>query len=266
MDDAAILREIARRIRDGMDRTSAPMSDAASSADASEARERDLVARLAHELISPLSAMVAAAEMMAQERLGPIANTQYLGYASDIATSGRHALAVVDRILKDWRQPDAPAAMEFVQLDLNPLVERTASVLRPLMRERDQTIRTDLAPRLPNLIADATSVRQILLNLLNNAAKYANAGSEITISTSYILDGPIVLEVSDNGPGMSGAEISYALGTETDERGAARGTGIGLPLVRELAAANGATMAIASAQGGGTTISLTFQKAKVVPI
>ncbi|MDO9381384.1 MAG: HAMP domain-containing sensor histidine kinase [Hyphomicrobiaceae bacterium] len=268
MDDAAILREIARRIRDGMDGSpSAAVPAIAPDAleSTSEARERDLIARLAHELKSPLSAMVAAAEVMAEERLGPIANVQYLGYAADIATSGRHALTVVDRVLQDWRQPGKPASLEFVQLDLNKLIERTASVLRPIVRERNQTIRTDLAPGLPHLIADATSIRQILLNLLNNAAKYANPDSEIVITTSYRLDGPVELEIADAGPGLSPDEIAYALG-ETATPVAVRGTGLGLPLVRKLAAANGATMVIDSSKGSPTRIKLKFAKDKVVPV
>jgi signal transduction histidine kinase len=268
VDDAAILREIARRIRDGMDRSPSAAA-AAAPADApdsaGEAREHDLIARLAHELKSPLSAMVAAAEVMAEERLGPIANAQYLGYATDIATSGRHALTVVDRVLQDWRQPGKPLALEFVQLDLNRLIERTASVLRPLVRERNQTIRTDLAPGLPHLIVDATSIRQILLNLLNNAAKYADLDSEIVITTSYLLDGPVVLEIADAGPGMSPDEIAYALG-EATAPGTPRGTGLGLPLVRQLAAANGAAVAIDSRKGSATRIKLKFAKDKVVPV
>ena len=268
MDDAAILREIARRIRDGIDRSGAagpqpaPVLDAPP--DDADAREHALLAKLAHELKSPLGAIVAAAEMMAHERLGPMTNPQYLGYAADIATSGRHALTLIDRILRDWRQPGPAAPLDFVQLDLNALVERTASVLRPLVRERGQTIRTDLAERLPNLIADATSLRQILVNVLSNSAKYAAAGTEIILATSFVLDGPVVLEISDKGPGMSPDQLAVALGKAP--AGAARGTGLGLALVRDLAAANGATVAIASPPGEGTTLRLTFAKDKVVPV
>jgi signal transduction histidine kinase len=268
VDDAAILREIARRIREGIDRTTSDDTEASppeAPPPADQSPEQERLARLAHELKSPLSAMVAAAEMMAQQRLGPMENPQYLGYANDIATSGRHALTVVDRVLNGLRQPEAPAALDFVLLDLNAIVERTVSVLRPLVRERSQTLRTELQRGLPHLIADATSLRQILLNLLNNAAKYANTGSEITISTSAALDGPITLEVADVGPGMSAAELAAALGKASD-RHAARGTGLGLPLVRELAAANGATMDVESASGSGTRIRLTFAKDKVVPM
>lgn len=268
MDDAAILREIARRIRDGITEAIAdkPARDDGTAGPDDDRHQKDLLAQLAHELRTPLGAMISAAEIMAAQRLGPIDNPQYLAYAEDIATSGRHALAVVDRVLDGWRQPAPPAPFEFAELDLNRIVERMVSVLRPLARQRDQTIAVDLAPRLPHLIADATSLRQILLNLVTNATKYAKPASEISIATRYILDGPVILEIKDQGPGMSAAEVALARGERLPVDALPRGTGFGLPLVRTLAAANGAAFAIDSAPGTATAVTLTFAKDKVVPV
>lgn len=265
MDDAAILREIARRIREGMDAAGANPSGV-QSADAPMApdQQNETMARLAHELRTPLSAMVAAAEIMAGQQLGPIENAQYREYAENIAASGRHALTVVDRILHGWTSPEA-AALDFVQLDLNRIAERTVTVLQPIARARGQTIVADLEPRLPHLIADATSLRQILLNLLTNAVKYADPASGIRVTTRSVLDGPVLLEVADEGPGMSDDALSAARGT-APPRAAAQGTGLGLPLVRKLAAANGAAFAIERTTQGGTAVTLTFAKDKVIPV
>lgn len=263
MDDAAILREIARRIREG----TLPPSSAASPAPKPQAQDtstRDMMARLAHELRTPLSAMTAAAELMASQRLGPIGDPKYVGYAEDIAASGHHALNVIARVLQDWQQPDTPRAMEFVQLDLNRVVERLASVLRSLARERHQTVATTLEPKLPHVIADATALRQVLLNLLTNAIRYGKAGGVITVSTAFVLDGPVTIRVADDGPGMSESELAAARGATSTV--APRGTGMGLPLVRQLAAANGAAFAIDSSPGGATVATLTFPKDKVVPV
>lgn len=225
----------------------------------------ELLSRLAHELRSPISAIVSAADVMAQQRLGALANPQYLAYAENIAASGRHALAVIERVLDDWDRMDATANLDFVELDLNGLVERTVSVLRPLLRERGHQIVTHLQDRLPHVIADATSLRQILLNLLNNAAKYAIEGSDVTVSTTYELAGPVVLMVSDPGPGMSPEAIATALSDRPASPSVQSG-GLGLPLVRRLAAANGATFAIDSTTGSATTISISFPNNKVVPV
>ena len=179
MDDAAILREIARRIRGGMDAAGA--GHAAEGCNTSpatpQAREAashvGLIEQLAHELRTPLGAMVAAAEVMAEQRLGPIASELYRGYAANIAASGRHALAIVDRMAAEGSASNGQDALDFVELDLNHIADRIAAVLAPLAHKRGQTISLDLASGLPRVIADATSVRQILLNLLSNAVKHA---------------------------------------------------------------------------------------------
>lgn len=265
MDDAAILREIARRIREGMDAPGKPAaaSDAPRYMPEIRDNDADTIARLAHELRTPLGAIVAAAEIMAGQLLGPLENRQYLEYAENIATSGRHALNVVDRVLHDWKSTE-PHGLEFTQFDLNRLVERTVAVLQPIARARSQTVETDLEHGLPHIIADTTSVRQILLNLLTNAVKYTTEGSRIHIATLSVLDGPVTLRVTDDGPGMSKALRSAVM--EGQSQAVAEGTGFGLPLVKQLAAANGATIELADAPGRGTTVSLTFAKDKVVPV
>jgi two-component system cell cycle sensor histidine kinase PleC len=271
LDDAAILREIARRIRDGIDAgpraphdTRPPDAPPGGMGDTAT-----VLLRLAHELKTPLSAIVAAAEIMSQEQLGPMPNERYLDYSAEIASNGRHALTLVDRILQDGGNGEIPqeAAYDFTQVDLNPLVERTASVLAPLARRRGQHIVTDVESKLPHIVADTTSLRQILLNLLTNAVKYAAPDSDVVVATRSVLDGPVILEVRDAGPGMSADAVSRALAdnpaqTETTTKG----HGIGLPLVRRLAEANGARMSIASAPGCPTIVAVTFGKDRVVPV
>jgi two-component system cell cycle sensor histidine kinase PleC len=268
VDDAAILREIARRIREGMDAagTDAAAAASAQTVTAAVSREDEAIARLAHELRTPLSAMVAAADIMAGQQLGPLENAQYREYAENIAASGRHALMLVERVLGDWKAPHDGAPLEFVQLDLNVLVRRAVTVLQPIARERGQALTSDLEPGLPHLIADATSLRQILLNLLTNAVKYAKADAEIVVATQSVLDGPVVLSVRDDGPGMSADVLAAARASNARAaQDAAQGSGLGLPLVQRLAAANGAIMTIESSSAG-TAIILTFAKDKVIPV
>lgn len=266
MDDAAILREIARRIRDGIDAaTSAPQDPQVPHGGSVDTPAALL--RLAHELKTPLSAIVAAAEVMRQEQLGPMQNNRYLDYAAEIASNGRHALTLVDRILQNGGAIVDDPTYEFTQVDLNLLVERTVSVLKPSARQRGQHIVVELESKLPHIVADTTSLRQILLNLLTNAVKYAAPDSEVTVATRSVLDGPVVLEVRDVGPGMSAEVLSTALGREpVPAPPTTKGHGIGLPLVRRLAEDNGAHVSIASNPGSATVITVTFGKDRVVPV
>lgn len=297
-DDAATLREIARRIREGQAARAAegrepgragardddpdgsyapPANSSAQDRGSASAGDRPLdIAKLAHELKTPLSAIVAAAEIMRDEQLGAIGNERYRGYASDIHDSARHALAVINSMLgggsvasEHPRDAEPAGPQLFAQIDLDALVQSTVSAMRPLADAARVAIAADRVSRLPHIIADPVSVRQILLNLLTNAVKFTPAGGRVTVATRHTLDGPVEVSVADTGPGMSARDIARSLvDAEPAERTARAGggLGIGLPLVRQLAEANGARIAIESEPGSGTTVVVTFAKGRVVPV
>lgn len=247
-------------------------------------------AKLAHELKTPISAIVAAAEIMRDERLGPIENPRYKGYAADIFESARHALYVINNLLEvetlEQTNPAAvaPLPMVFAELDLNAIIESCVSSMRPLAEQAGLDLAAEPEPRLPHVIADATAVRQIALNLISNSVKFTPPGGSIRLSTSYRTDGQVVVEVQDNGRGMTAQEIArairsatmhghlpgVAIETETaPTHGGARrpggGLGIGLPLVGALALANGARIDISSEPMHGTTVAVVFGKDRAVP-
>ena len=146
--DAETLELIARRIRETA-ATRAPAADleppddaaaepapAASPAPDPAAAARPDVARLAHELKTPLSAIAAAAEIMRDERLGPLGSDRYRDYAADICDSARHALALIASMLRHPARWPEPPALAFAEIDVNALAERSASAMRPLSRRR----------------------------------------------------------------------------------------------------------------------------------
>ena len=229
------------------------------------------LAHLAHELKTPLSAIVAAAEVMRDERLGPIGNSLYQGYAADIFESAHHALGVIAGMLTPAaRESDAGRdALAFVELDANDLVRKLASSVRALLGAAGLEIDLRLEPALPHLIADPVTVRQMLLNLVTNAMRATPAGGRIEITTAYVLAGPVSIAVADTGRGMSSEEVAGALdptrhALQTSSPSA--GSGIGYPLTLRLAALNGASVAIESSPGAGTTATIAFSAARVVPV
>lgn len=273
--DAETLREIARRIREGQAERAAarasvqPAPPPSEPPSALELPNGLAMSKLAHELRTPLSAIVAAAEIMRDERFGPIGSQQYRGYSADIHDSARHALAVINSMIGHPEPGGNTKPQQFAEIDINALVERTVSVMLPLAEQARLALPIALYPRLPHVIADATSIRQILLNVLTNAVKFTAPGGEVLISTHYVLDGPVRIEVCDTGAGMSEAAIRSSLDPlHPPEPGprAEGGLGLGLPLVRELAAANGAEISIESAEGKGTSVTLLFPKNRVIPV
>jgi two-component system cell cycle sensor histidine kinase PleC len=277
--DAETLELIARRIRETAatrapaadleppdDAAAEPAPTASSAPDPAGAARAD-VARLAHELKTPLSAIAAAAEIMRDERLGPLGSDRYRDYAADICDSARHALALIASMLRHPARGPEPPALAFAEIDVNALAERSASAMRPLFAQAGLELTTVLEPRLPHVIADAVSLRQIVLNLLTNALKFGGRGVQVEVATRYDIDGPVTVSVRDTGPGMSEASLGQAReGGPATLRGEPDGLGIGLSLVRALAEANGARVAIESAPRRGTRVEIIFGKDRVVPI
>lgn len=215
-----------------------------------------LLRELAHELRTPLSAIAAAAEIMRDERLGPLTDPRYKSYAGDVHEAALHALAVVERLLTG----DAPGGGAHV--DVNAMARSLAAQLAPLAERARVRIGLDLASRAPAVAANATELRQMVLNLVTNALKFTPAGGSVTIATRLVRGSPVV-EVRDSGLGMSKREISEALDAKREPVSGPRrggGYGIGLPLVRRLAEANDARLAIESRRGKGTRAQIVFAR------
>jgi hypothetical protein len=219
-----------------------------------------LDAWLAHELRTPLSAIIAYAEILKEEHFGPLPSSRYRGYARDIYEGARHALGVVDSMLRG-DPVRAPAALAFCDLDPAGVVESCLAVVRPLAERAGLEVGVTFTPRLPRVVADELTLKQMLLNLLANAIKFARPGDRVTITVAYDGTGPLRLSVADTGPGM---ERGAACGSKAEP--AATGLGLGLPLSRALAAANGARLEIASEPGKGTCVTISFAEDRVVPV
>lgn len=244
------------------DKARTPKGDAQPPADAArQPAKRSYIQRLAHELKTPISAIVAASEVMRDERLGPIGDERYRRYAADIHDSSRLMLAVIDRMMgQRSRDPDLQA-LDFADLDPVVLLQATVSALLPLAQASSIKLRVvEPASRLPALVADEVSIKQILINLINNALKFTPAGGSVTVTATHTDGGPVALVVRDTGPGMSADDLAAALkGIEpAGNAPPARGLGVGLPLVQTLAAANGARLVMKSSPGAGTEAAVVF--------
>lgn len=285
-NDTAKLTEIARRIREGemtgarADLRPHPDSRLASrDAAAPETRSEtpfSLRSRLAHELKTPVSAIAAAAEIMKDERFGPLGAARYVGYAADIQGSAQHVLRVIDKMLAEGGAETtiAPGVLEFAEIDAGEALRASVSQLAPLAEQAGITLALDLAPRLPHIVADVTSVKQIVFNLVTNALKFTGHGGQVTVGAVHDGAGALTIVVSDTGTGMAESDVARARAPRQGRRaarqggaaGGTKGLGLGLPMVQALAEANGAALIIESAPGKGTSASIVFPKDRVIPI
>jgi signal transduction histidine kinase len=222
--------------------------------------------KLAHELRTPLGAVIAYAEILKDEHFGPMASDRYKNYARNIHESARHAMAVLEGMLKGEEEASGVPQLTFADIDPARIVEACLLVAEPLAEKAGLALSAEVPPNLPRVVADAVSLRQMLLNLLANAIKFARRGDRVKVTVAYDADGPLRISVVDTGPGMEHADHAAGKGVLHQERPrpANAGLGLGLPLTRTLAAANGAVLAIDSALGRGTCATISFGKDRLV--
>ncbi len=247
----------------GWKRLEEELRDAHREALRASALKSDFLAEVSHEIRTPLNAILGFAEVILDERFGPIGNARYKDYLKDIHASGTLVMSLVNDLLDLARIEAGKVDLVFVPVDANAIVAECVSIMQPQATRERVVVRVSLAPGLPPVLADERSLRQIVLNLLSNAVKFNEPGGQVVVATALAESGKALLCVKDTGIGMSDKEIEIALepfGRVAGTRPAA-GTGLGLPLTKALVEANHAHFSITSRKSEGTIIEITFPPA-----
>jgi PAS domain S-box-containing protein len=259
----AVLRDLTQ-----WKRTEEELLESKRRAERASAAKSDFLAKISHEIRTPLNTVLGFSEVMMEEQFGPIGNERYREYVKDIHVAGGHLVSLINDLLDLSKIEAGKLDLAFASVNLNGLVQQCVALMQPQANRERIIIRTSLAPNLPPVVADARSIRQIVLNLLSNSIKFTGAGGQVIVSTG-VGDGGAVLRVRDTGVGMSEKEIEAALEPfrqlATSTRWGSGGTGLGLPLTKALAEANRASFAIRSAVNAGTLVEIAFASARVAP-
>jgi signal transduction histidine kinase len=228
--------------------------------DADASSRLEFLAKVSHEVRTPLNSIIGFAELMAQERFGPIGNARYKGYVDDIHQSGLYALSLLNDLLDISKIEAGKFELNFTAVEVPELVEDCVGSLQPLAKRARIVLRTSLQPELPTVVADPRRLKQILLNLLTNAIKFTKEGGQVIVSGGMI-DGELRLRVRDTGVGMTKDEIAFAMQPFHQLDTAPRrqmGTGLGLPVTKALVDANRARLVLTSEPGVGTAADVIF--------
>ncbi|RWF34302.1 PAS domain S-box protein, partial [Mesorhizobium sp.] len=244
------------------------LTQARAVAERASSQKTDFLARISHEIRTPLNAIIGFSELMVDEKFGPIANDRYRDYLRDINRSGNHVLDLVNDLLDISKIEAGQQEMDYEAVSLNDTLAETVAMMQPQANRERVIIRSSFASRLPEVVADLRSVRQIALNILSNAIRYTQAGGQVIVSTAYEASGDVVMRVRDTGIGMTPAEIEQALKPFKQinalKRGRGDGTGLGLPLTKAMVEANRARFAITSTPGEGTLVEVVFPSTRVL--
>ncbi len=223
----------------------------------------DFLANMSHELRTPLNAIIGFSDLMLTETFGPLGCARYGEYLGDIASSGRHLLAVINDILDLAKVESGKFELRVEPVDVAAIVASVVRLMAGRAADAKVTITTDLAPAAPRLMGDPVRINQILLNLVSNALKFTNAGGAVTIGLGPCADSDgLRLTVADTGIGMDPDGIAKALQPfgqiDTSLSRRYGGTGLGLPLTKGFVELHGGCLQMDSAPGKGTVVTLRF--------
>ena len=244
-DGPEFLRGVSRSVAEQKERER--IAQARRLADRAANAKADMLARISHEVRTPLNAIIGFAEVMIGERFGALGNERYVEYMKDIRASGERVIAIINDLLDLSRIETGKLDLAFTNQNLNDLVEQCVAVMQPQANRERIIIRTSLAHMLPPVVADARALRQITLNLIGNSIHLANAGGQVIVSTALSDFGEVVLRVRDTGHGLNDNEVAAAMEpfrTPAPSDQASDSSGVSLSLTKALVEANRAQFQI----------------------
>jgi signal transduction histidine kinase len=222
---------------------------------------------MSHELRTPLNAIIGFSEIIATEVMGPVGNSRYMEYARDINGSAQHLLRIIASILDFSKIEAGKMRIQEAPVDVREVVAFCRHLLDIRAKSGEVRMSVELAPGLPTVQGDALKLKQAVLNLLSNAVKFTPPGGAVAVS-ARLRNGDLVIEITDTGVGMVADQIPLALEPFGQlENGFAKsydGTGLGLPLARQLIELHGGRLEIQSEPEKGTKASITLPAARLI--
>ncbi len=228
----------------------------------------EFLATMSHELRTPLNAIIGFAELMSIEAMGPLGHESYREYASDICHSGNHLLTLINDILDLGRIEAGKAEMHEETLRLAEVFEATARIVRERAVTAGIVLEIGEVDRLPPFRADRRKMLQILVNLLSNAIKFTPTEGRVSMAAEIEPAGDLVIRIADTGIGIAAGDMQKALtpfgqiNSSLSRKHA--GTGLGLPLTKNLCELHGGELGLESAPGVGTTVTVRLPAERIL--
>jgi signal transduction histidine kinase len=245
--------------------SNAELEEARVSAEQAKNFRGQFLANMSHELRTPLNAIIGFSEtmlkfpMMYDDQPLPEAYRKDL---NQIYTSGQHLLSLINDILDLARVDAGKLEIYMEKVDLRPVVEAVIATSHGLVAGKPIELKTELPDELPDVWADANRVRQVLINLYSNAAKFTNEGS-ITLNIKET-DAGVVFSVTDTGEGIPKDQIDlifeeFTQSKSTGGRDPRAGSGLGLAISTQLLNLMNGRIWVESEVGVGSTFYFTLQ-------
>lgn len=234
-------------------------------AEAAERERLSFLANVSHEVRTPLNAVIGFGELLQLDGVASCAR-QVMGYGRNIADSGRHLLGLIEGLLDLSRIENGHPQLRFEAVDPRSAIESAVIMVRSQAQNRGLRVMVLVEGDMPPIYGDARAVRQILVNLLANAVKYAKTADMVCVRANTQPCGKQVeLKVSDNGVGIPASALERVM--QPFERGGdawsgSDGVGLGLPISKQLTEAMDGAFDISSDENRGTCVMVRLPVAE----
>lgn len=225
--------------------------------------KEQFAANISHELRTPLNLILGFSEIMyrSPEVYGDTTWSPRLRRdVHQIYRSSQHLLDLIDDILDLSRFEMAAFSLALEPVELGALLQETIEIVRDLRRGNNVELRLNVSPALPLVEIDRTRIRQVVLNLLNNACSFTEVGM-VELSAQYV-NREVLISVNDTGAGIPNDKLPYLFDefyqVDPSLRRAHKGAGLGLAISRRFVEAHGGRIWVESRIGVGTRFTFTL--------
>ncbi len=255
-------RELERRVTE----RTAELTSALEAARQANRAKLDFLSVMSHELRTPLNSIIGFADVLGSESMGKLGNPDYVEYVKLIEDSGKSLLTMVNNILDYTRGSTGSIELQESDVVLPQLLTNCVDLLAAKAEGKRLTISQQPTPPL-HLRADRRRLREMILNLLDNAVKFTPPGGHVWIGADRRGDA-LAITVRDDGPGIAPDLLRRVFNPFTQaERSLVRqheGIGLGLPIVRRMAELHGGTVELTSAPGQGTEVVILLPAGRIL--
>jgi len=226
-------------------------------------QKSQFMANVTHELRTPIHGICGLTDLLESGVYGPVSPKQR-DAQQEIKRSARSLLALIDDLLELARADAGRLEVDPRPVDVKDLVEKVVAAARWMVGTKQLAVEADVADDVPLLETDPRALKQVLVNLLSNAAKFTPEGGRISVRARREGDGAVRIAVRDSGIGIDPRDHARIFDDFRQLDGSAErqygGVGLGLAVVRRLTQAIGARLELESAPGQGSTFAV------VVPV
>lgn len=222
----------------------------------------DFLANVSHELRTPLNSIIGFSDLITRQAYGAIGSDRYVECAQYVHDSGEHLLQLINEILDVARIEAGQLTIAPQYVGVGDVLKDCAAMLSARAEADNIALTFGAAPDMPPAYADALRIKQIVINLTENAIKFTNSGGSVRVTADATDDGGVSIRISDTGIGMTDPQVTQALErfgqVRSDHMVTREGIGLGLAICKSLMELHGGTLDIDSTPDLGTTVCIVF--------